>query len=415
LQHSKFVKQEDLDLSHLIRPGDNIICGQASGEPVTLTEKLVSQRSQLGPVNIFLGLSLSDSFNPEHADQINFDSFGPMGNSRALMDSGVLNVTPVNYGQITQYINDETLRCDVALVLLSPPGPNGKYGFGLVNDYIRGAINKARVVIGEVNHQVPWMYSEGIPDIEKFTTLIETSRPPLKVAASRITEIDKKIAANAARYIEDGSVLQIGMGSIPEAVAMGIRDRRHLGFHSGMAGNFLVDLMETGVITNNLKPFDKGISSAAVFLGHNKLYDFVRWNKAVKLRPSWHTHSGDLYRLERLVSINSALEVDLTGQVGAECIFGKTISAIGGQPDLVRAAHRSVGGHAIIALPSVARGGEISRIVKSLSGPVTTPRSDVDVIVTEHGFADLRGKNLVERKKALIDIAAPQFKEYLLG
>lgn len=414
LDKSKFIKNNDLDLSEFIQPGDNVICGQASGEPVSLTEKLVEQRERIGAVNLFLGLSLSESFQPEHADYISFDSFGPMGNTRRLFDAGVLNITPVNYAQINQYINEGTLACDVALVLLSPPGPDGKHGFGLVNDYIRAAINKARVVIGEVNDQVPWVYSEGSPEISKFSAIIETSRPLLTVDSSKVSSVDNKIAKIVGRYIEDGSVLQIGMGSIPEAIATSIGDRRDLGFHSGMAGDYLVDLMEKGVVTNELKPIDRGVSTTAVLVGSKRLYDFVRCNKAVKLRPSWHTHSGDLHRFDRLISVNSALEVDLTGQVGAEEINGIAKSAIGGQPDLVRAAHRSAGGHAIIALPSSAVGGKISRIVKSLSGPVTTPRSDVDVVVTENGFADLRGKNLVERKRLLIKLAAPQFKAALM-
>ena len=414
MDKSKYIKTNDLDLSKFIKPGDSVICGQASGEPVSLTEKLVEQRERIGPINLFLGLSLSKIFQPKHADYIRFDSFGPMGNSRRLAEAGVLNITPVNYAQINQYIKEGSLDCDVALVLLSPPGPDGKYGFGLVNDYIRAAIDKARVVIGEVNDQIPWVYSEGSPEIEKFSAIIETSRPPLEVGPGKISGVDNRIGEIVSRYIEDGSVLQIGMGSIPEAIAASIEDRRDLGFHSGMAGDYLVDLMEKGVVTNELKPIDRGVSSAAVFVGSNRLYDFVRCNRAVKLRPSWHTHSGDLHRFDRLISVNSALEVDLTGQIGAEEINGVAKSAIGGQPDLVRAAHRSIDGHAIIALPSSAVGGKVSRIVKSLSGPVTTPRSDVDVVVTENGFADLRGKNLTERKRLLVKLAAPQFQAALM-
>ena len=409
----RYIEPDDLDLSDFIRAGDTVICGQASGEPTTLTEKLVEQRESIGPIGVFLGLTLSDSFGFEHSDFINFNSFGPMGKSRVLSDEGALNITPMHYGLIDQYIREGTLKCDIALVLLSPRGPNGEHSFGVINDYIRAAIDKARVVIGEVNDQVPWVYSEGYPEMEKFTALIETSRPLLCALPSKVTSLDEKIANHVSKYINDGSILQIGMGSIPEAIASRIMDRRDLGFHSGMASDFLVDLMVSGVVTNATKPFDKGISTAAILLGRTKLYEFAKQNKNLKLRPSWHTHSGDVHRLKNFVSINSALEVDLTGQVGSEELNGIAVSAIGGQPDLVRAAHRSDGGHAVIALPSSAREGKYSRIVSQLSGPVTTARSDVDVIVTENGTADLRGKNLQQRRQALISIASPNFQEAL--
>ncbi len=409
----RLIAAGDLDLSEFIRPGDRIVTGQATGEPVTLTEALVAQRAAVGPVSIFLGYCLSSSFAPEHADHIRFHGFGPMGRSRVLADAGVLETHPVHFGQIHRYIEDGRIGCDVALVLLSPRGPDGKHGFGLINDYVRAAMSKARVVIAEINDQVPWVYSEGSPAMDRIAAIVETSQPPLTVPPARVGRVDEAIGRNVAAYIEDGTVLQIGMGAIPEAVARSIGDRRNLGFHSGLAGDFMVDLIEAGIITNARKPFDTGVSVAAVLLGRDRLYAHVERNPAFRLRPSWHTHSGDLLRLDRLVSINSALEVDLTGQVGAEELDGAVISAVGGQPDLVRAAHRSPGGHAIIALPSTAKGGEASRIVQRLSGPVTTARSDVDVVVTEHGAADLRGLGLSQRRRAMLAIANPAHRETL--
>jgi acyl-CoA hydrolase len=405
----------DLDLREFIRSGDRIIVGQAAGEPATLTEALVAQRKAIGRVSVFLGLCLSESFRPEHADHIDFQSFGPMGTSRALAKAGVLDISPVHYGRISRYIEDGQIGCDVALVLLSPPGPDGKHSFGLVNDYNRAAMTKARVVIAEVSDQVPWVHAEGVPDLDRITAIVETSRPPLTTTPARINPVDEAIGRNVARYIEDGGTLQIGMGAIPQAVAGVIGDRRDLGFHSGMAGDFIVDLIEGGVITNARKEIDTGVSVAAVLVGGNRLYRFVDRNPAFKLRPSWHTHDGDLHRLKRFISVNSALEVDLSGQVGAEETGGRIVSAIGGQPDLVRAGHRSPGGRSIIALPSTARGGTVSRIVPMLSGPVTTARSDVDIVVTEHGWAELRGKSLRERAKVLRAIADPAHLEALAG
>ena len=410
----RYIDPQNLDLTDFIKAADCIFCGQASGEPTTLTGKLVEQRKAIGPIEVFLRLTLSATFDAEHADFLTFSSFGPMGNSKKLSDVGVLNITPIHFGLISQYIIEETLKCDVALVLLSPRGPNGKHSFGVINDYIRVAIDKASTVIGEINDQVPWVYSQGYPELEKFDALIETSRPVLQALPSKVTGIDKKIADNLSKYINDEAILQIGMGSIPDALALSVMDCRNLGFHSGMASDFLVDLMQSDVVTNITKPSDGGVSITAILLGKTKLHEFADNNKELKLRPSWHTHSGDVHLLKNFVSINSTLEVDLTGQVGAEELNGISVSAIGGQPDLVRAAHRSDGGHAIIAFPSSAKGRKFSRLVSKLSGPVTTARSDVDVIVTENGAADLRGKDLGQKRRALINIAAPNFQEDLM-
>ena len=403
----------ELDLREFIRPGDHIVWGQATGEPLTLTEALVAQRHAIGPVSVFLGACFSETLRPEHADRIRIRGFGPMGTSRILAQAGVMEIVPVHFGQIYRYIQDGQIGCDVALVQLSPPGPDGRHSFGLNNDYAQTLMAKARVVIAEVNEQIPWTYNEGTPDLERITAIVETSRPPLRLAPTRIGATEQAIAAHVAGYIEDGSVLQTGVGAIPEAVMGSIADRRDLGLHTGMVGDALVRLVERGILTNATKPFDTGVSVAGVLLGTETLYRFAERNKALLLRPAWHTHAGDVLRIPKLVSINTALEVDLSGQVNAEAAGETVLGAAGGQPDLVRAGHRSPGGHAIIALPSTARGGQTSRICKQLNGPVTTPRSDVDVVVTEYGAADLRGLSLTERARALRAIAHPEHRDAL--
>ena len=409
----RHIRAAELDLREFIRPGDHIVWGQATGEPLTLTEALVAQRHAIGPVSVFLASCFSDTLRPEHADTIHFRSFGPMGTSRTLAKAGVLDIVPVHFGQIYRYIQDGQIGCDVAFVQLSPPGPNGQHSFGLSNDYLQTMIATARVVIAEVNDQLPWTYNEGAPDLGRITAMVETSRPPIQLAPTKIGATEQAIAANVTRYIEDGSVLQMGVGAIPEAVMQGIGDRRDLGLHSGMVGDSLVGLVERGVLTNATKPIDPGKSVAGVLLGTDRLYRFAERNPALLLRPSWHTHAGDVLRIPKLVSINTALEVDLTGQVNAEAAGDDLLGAVGGQPDLVRAGHRSPGGHAIIALPSTARGGRTSRICKMLNGPVTTPRSDVDVVVTEYGAADLRGLTVSERAQALTAIAHPEHRDAL--
>ena len=409
------IRAADLDLREFIRPGDRIVWGQASGEPQTLSEAVVAQRHAIGPVSVFLCSTFTDTLRPEHADRIAMRGFGPMGTSRTLAEAGVLDIVPVHFGQVWRYIQDGLIGCDVAMVALSPPGPDGRHSFGLANDYMQTAMAKARVVLAEVNDRLPWTYGEGSPDLSRVTAIVETSRPPIGAGAPRIGPVEQAIAGHVSGYIEDGAVLQMGIGGIPEAVLRNLGDRRDLGFHSGMAGDSLVDLVERGVVTNTRKPIDTGMSVTGVLLGSDRLHRFADRNPALRLRPTWHTHGGDLLRLPDLVSINSALEVDLTGQVNGESVGATVLGAVGGQPDLVRAAHRAPGGHALLALSSPTRGRTGSRTVRSLSGPVTTPRSDVDVVVTEHGAADLRGLSLGERSRALIAIADPAHRDGLLA
>jgi acyl-CoA hydrolase len=209
-------------------------------------------------------------------------------------------------------------------------------------------------------------------------------------------------------------VLQVGIGAVPDAILRLLQDRRDLGVHSGMIGDGLVDLVEAGVVTNALKPIDPGVSITGALIGTRRLYDFVDRNPKINMRSSSYTHSESvLSRLARLVTINSAVEVDLTGQVNAEQSGAQYLGGTGGQVDYVRAGNRSRGGHSIIALPATAKGGKVSRITAALSGPVTTARSDVDVIVTEFGAAELKGQTLAERARRLVGIAHPDFREEL--
>lgn len=403
-----------IDLKGIVKPGDHIVWGQAAGEPQSLTEALVRQRRELGNVNVFIGACFSQTLQPEHADGIRISGFGAIGSSSALSKAGTLEIVPCHVGQIAQYITDRRIGCDVAFVQLSPPGPDGRYSFGVIHDYIPTAVAVARVVVAEVNDQVPWTYgahSLGVDDIDFF---VRTSRPVLEVKAATVGDVERAIAQHAGAYIEDGSVLQVGIGSIPDAILQSIGDRKDLGLHSGMIGDAVVDLVESGALTNARKSIDRGVSIAGALIGTRRLYDFAHRNSSLMMRESAYTHGeAVLAKLAKLVSINSAVEVDLTGQVNAEMAGGSYIGATGGQADYVRAGHRSAGGHSIIAFASTAKGGEVSRIGVSLKGPVTTARSDVDVIVTEYGAAELRAQPLRERVRRLIEIAHPDFREQL--
>jgi acyl-CoA hydrolase len=243
---------------------------------------------------------------------------------------------------------------------------------------------------------------------------VHVARTPVEVHPMRITDTDLAIARSVADYIEDGAVLQVGIGAVPDAILRLLHDRRDLGVHSGMLGDAIVDLVEAGVVTNRLKPIDQGVSVTTALIGTKRLYQFAHENAQIALRSSPYTHdAGVLARLPKLVTINSAVEVDLMSQVNAEQSGAQYLGGTGGQVDFVRAGARSRGGHAIIALPATAKGGEVSRIAVNLSGPVTTARSDVDVIVTEFGAAELKGQTLAERARRLIAIAHPNFRESL--
>jgi len=269
-------------------------------------------------------------------------------------------------------------------------------------------------VIAEVNEQVPFTHGDGVLLGSRIDCAVHVSRTPVEVPPAKIGDTDLAIAKIVAGYIADGAVLQVGIGATPDAILRLLHDRRDLGVHSGMIGDGLVDLVEAGVITNARKPIDAGVSITGALIGTRRLYDFVNRNPKIGMRASSYTHNEvTLSRLTQLVTINSAVEVDLTGQVNAEQSGDQYLGGTGGQVDYVRAGMRSRGGRSIIALPATAKGGKISRVTPTLSGPVTTARSDVDVIVTEFGAAELKGQTLVERTRRLINIAHPNFREEL--
>jgi acyl-CoA hydrolase len=226
--------------------------------------------------------------------------------------------------------------------------------------------------------------------------------------------VEEAIAGHIARFIEDGTTIQMGIGAIPDAVLAGVSDRRDLGIHSGLIGDRVADLMERGVVTNARKPIDTGFTVAGTLRGTRRLYDFAHRNRAIRLFTLMHTHRAEiLSQLGKVIAVNSAVEVDLTGQVNAEVAGGVQVGAVGGQGDFVRGVQMASSGRSIIALPATARSGQISRIVARLSGPVTTARSDADLIVTEFGVADLRGQPLDARIGRMLAISAPQFREEL--
>lgn len=407
---------EALDLGEIIRAGDHIVWGQGAGEPATLVEKLLEQRHRIGHASIFLGgVRSRRTLKPEHADVLTFTSLGAIGSLRHFAREGLLRIVPCHLSQIPAYFEQGVFRADVVLVQLSEPDERGEYSFALGNDFQRAAMAQARVVIAEVNDQVPWTWCEGGVDASRIGYVVRTSRPPVEIRAQPIAAVEKAIASHAGRYIDDGTTIQIGVGAIPDAVLASVGDRRDLGFHSGLISDRVADLMESGAMTNARKPIDTGIATAGALVGTRRLYNFAHKNPAIRLFTPAHTHNPlVLCRLGKIVAINSAIEVDLTGQINAEVAAGAYIGAVGGQVDFVRGVQMASAGRSIIALPATASEGTISRIVPRLEGGVvTTARSDADIIVTEFGAAELRGQPLAERVRRMTAISHPDFRERL--
>jgi acyl-CoA hydrolase len=402
------------DLKPWVRPGDRIVWSQAAGEPLTLIEALIGQRAELGPLGVFMGASFTDIVQPEHADHIRFASFGAIGQLRRMTRAGALEVIPCHLSRIAHYIAAGEIGCDVAMVQVSPLGPNGLHSFGVTNDYMPAAVAKARVVIAEVNAQVPFTYGDGYLAPDRIDLCVDSDRPPAQVPAPPIGAHDIAIAKAAARFIGDGATLQMGVGAAPDALLRLLADRRDLGVHSGIIGDAVAELVEKGAVTNARKPFDQGITVAGALIGTDRLYRFADRNPEMAVRSSAYVQDeARLSQLPGFITVNTAVEVDLTGQVNAEQAGDDYIGGTGGHADFTRAGHRSPGGYAITALPATAKGGAQSRIVLRLGSGVTTARTDVDVVVTEFGAAELRAQPFRERARRLIAIAHPDFREAL--
>lgn len=401
-----------IDFTRWLRPGDTVIWGQANAEPRTLTRALVAQRHALARLRLVLGIDLSRTLQPEHADAFDFVSYCGAGGNRALAGAGVLDILPAPYSQLPDLLRQGKLKVDVVLLQVSPPDTQGRYSLGLANDLLIAALDSARVVIAECHPDVPWSHGARTLAGDDFDLLVDASEALLENLPAASCAISQAIGRNAAQFVDDGATLQLGLGAIPDAVLALLGNRRDLGLHSGVIGDGVVDLFERGVFTNARKTIDTGIGIAGVLMGSQRLYRFAHHNSALQLRGSEYTHAADVLRqIDRFVAINSAIEVDLSGQVNAEVAGGNYVGAVGGAPDFIRAAQASSGGVSIIALPSTA--GTRSRIVSRLSGPVTTPRCDAGIFVTEHGVADLRGLGLKARRQRMIDIAAPEHRQAL--
>ena len=371
-----------MELARHIRPGDGVVFGQACAEPQTLSEALVAQRAEFSGAVLFMGVNWSGIVKPQHADHLRLTAYCGSGHNRALADAGVLDIHPHPYSQLAGLIRARRIRADVVMLQVSPPNARGEYSLGLAAEYLIPALECCRAVIGEVNDQVPWTYSEKLLRKQDFAVLVESSRPPVALPYGPPGDLEKAIARHAAPFVPEGATLEMGLGALPDAVLGMLGERKRLAIHSGSLGDGAVELMQRGIVAQ---------ADCGVLMGTRRLFEHARENAALRLRSTEYTHNPRvLAGIERFVAINSAVEVDLTGQVNAEVAKGSYLGAVGGALDFIRAANHSPGGVSLMLLPA-------ARIVDKLSGPVSTPRSEAGVIVTERGAADLRGCTLRER------------------
>lgn len=375
-----------VELASVVRPGDAIIWGQACAEPQTLVESLVAQREILSGCRVFLGSSFSGLIRPEHTDHLRLSSYCGTGSNRALADAGVLEIVPAPYSQLGALIRGGRIGCDVVMVQVSPPNERGEYSLGLAVEYLAPALSRARAVIAEVNDQVPWTRTEPLLRSSDFAMRIESSRTPVMLPPAGLKDAERALGAHAAPWVPEHAVLECGIGSLPNAVLQALRGRRGLGVHSGAIPEGIVDL-------------ELRFCTGGALMGSQRLFDWAREFPALRLCSSDYTHGPDVLRgIERFVAINSAVEVDLTGQVNGELARGSYVGAVGGALDFVRAANQSAGGISLTVVPS-------ARVVERLTGPVSVPRSEAGVVVTEKGAADLRGCTLRERERRMAAIA----------
>lgn len=400
-----------LDFGELLRPGMGVWWGQAAAEPRPLVDRLLAQASDLGPLRLFTGLSWNDQLAQSMSPTDTMVSYGGLGSLRELGATDRLEVVPCHYSALPRMFAEHRLPCDAGLLQVSPPDRDGMCSLGIGVDYMADAAGHTPLLFAEINQQMPAVPGSPRIPLSRFAATLETDRPLQQEQRRPAGDLDRSIAAHIAELVDDGDTLQVGIGSLGAAVFDALAGHRDLGVHTGMITDGVLALIDKGVITGSRKQIDVGLSVAGTALGSADMYSRIG-ELPVLFRPTSYTHAPQvLSMLSSLVAINFAIEVDLTGQVGAELSRGTYLGAVGGQVDFARAAALT-GKRSIVALRSTMRGR--SSIKFDLDeGVVTTARADVDCVVTEHGVAHLRGQPLAERRRRLIDIAAPQFRDEL--
>lgn len=409
----KTVTLDRLRMADHLKAHDVVGWPQGPGEPLALTEALVAQRAELAPTALLFGLSASATLRPELADRFSFRALNGAGGSRRV--TALAELYPSHVSMLPSLLRDGVIRADVVLIQVRPL-PDGSFTLGIICDFTQAMIQQARLVIALLNPALPALGGDAMVDAADIDLLVESDERLIDMPDPEPTAVETEVARQVAALVPDRATVQLGVGTLPVAVARALSGHRELGVHSGVVSDVLVDLVEQGVVTNAHKGRDGGRTVTGGLFGTQRLRDFAVRSGAVELRSAEYTHHiGVTASLSRFHTINSVIEIDLTGQANAEVAGGRYLGAVGGQVDFVRGGVASAGGRSILAFPSTTPDGKHSRIVASLGDrPVTTARSDVDVIVTEHGVAHLRGVSLQERARRLAAIAHPDHRDALL-
>ena len=417
-KYSEMIVTPEEAVSH-IRPGQRIFIGTGCAQPQELVRALTARSRELADTEIVHLLTIGDApyAHKELAQHFRVNSFFISDNVRDIIQEGLGAYTPIFLSDIPMLFSSGQLPLDAALIQVSPPDARGMCSLGISVDIVKSAAENATLVIAQVNPQMPRTLGDSFVHVYDMDFLVPVDAPLLEVVPAKPTDITRRIGEFVASLVEDGATVELGIGRIPQAVLEHLSHKKDLGIHTEMFTDAIIDVVQAGAITGARKSLDRGKIVASFCLGTKKLYDYVDNNPLFAFHPTEYVNDPYIISQQhRQVAINVALEVDLTGQVCADSLGSMFYSGIGGQVDFNRGAARSPGGKAIIALPSTAKNGKVSRIVSRLSpgAGVVTTRGDVHYVVTEYGIAYLHGKSVQERALALMSIAHPDFRPQLL-
>ena len=406
------------DAISLLKNDDFIIVPTGVGEPPALLTALSDQRRRFRNIRVaqILPVRKFAYFDPETTEHVRHVAFFYGGASRQGGKEGWIDFIPSYFSEMPALIERGLIPADVVFAMASPMDQHGYFSLSLGADYTMAAVARARVIVLEVNPNVPYANGNCHVHISQVSALVESSEPVMEVGLPKIGPVQQAIGKYVADMIEDGSTLQIGYGGIPDAVVMQLTSKRDLGIHTEMIGDGILTLIESGAVTNRRKNYLPGKMVATFALGSNKLYRFMDRNPGLEMHPVDFTNDPYLAgKNDNLVAINATLQIDLLGQCGSESLGPTPYSGTGGQSDFVRAANRSKGGKAFIVVPSTAKDDSISRIVPTLTPGthMSTSKNDINYVVTEFGVAQLRGKSAKQRAQELISIAHPSFRAEL--
>ena len=402
----------------IVKSGDRVYIHAGCAEPEYLVTQLTARKNELEKVEIvhLLTVGKADYVHPDMEGHFRHRSLFTGANVRKAVNEGRADQTHIFLSEAEDLFLSGQLPIDVALIHCSPPDEHGFLSYGVGVEITKSAAESAKCVIAQVNPEMPRIMGDNFIHLRKITHVVEHSAPILELAQGQPDEVSRAIGSHIADLIEDGSTLQMGIGSIPDGVLFNIGNKSNLGIHTEMFSDGLIDLVEAGVVNNEKKTLHPGKIIASFMLGTQRCFDFADNNPIIELHPSKYVNNPFIIaQNDKMVAINSALSVDLTGQANSDSLGTYFYSGIGGQVDFIRGSARSKGGKPIIAFPSVTSDGKTSRIASVLpeGTGITTSRGDVHWIVTEHGAVNLHGRSVGERAKLLISIAHPDFRTEL--